>query len=209
MKIKSVLDPEFSAYGKVVTGYDFASLLQTLNSTTEKPADSVIYVPSDKTLEEQPVFEELSNAFYGGMPIQLGYCNGSNVKLDCLEYHRDSELNIVADEMVFLVAPLQKVLHGVIDTSEVEAFSAPAGTAVQLYETTLHYAPCNAPGKNGFRVAVVLPRGTNTEKPSLPIRNGEDKLLWARNKWLIAHPDSKEAKLGAFIGLTGENITLE
>lgn len=209
MKMKSVFDPEFSAYGKTVTGYDFAPLLRVLNDTTEKPADRTVYVPSDKTLEAQPVFEELSNAFYGGMPIQFGYCNGSNVKLNCLEYHRDSELNVVADDMVFLVAPLQKVRDGVLDTSEVEAFSAPAGTAVQLYETTLHYAPCNAPGKSGFRVAVVLPRGTNTEKPSLPIRNGEDKLLWARNKWLIAHPDSDEAKLGAFAGLTGENITLE
>ena len=202
MKLKSVFDPEFSAYGKVVNGYDFAPLLQALKETTEKPADSVVYVPSDAALEALPIFEELSDAFYGGMPIQLGYCNGSNVKLNCLEYHRDTELDIIADQTVFLVAPLQKVKGGVLDTS------APAGTAVQLYETTLHYTPCNAPGKNGFRVAVVLPRGTNTQKPSIPIKNDEDKLLWARNKWLIAHPDSPAAKRGAFVGLTGENLTL-
>ena len=125
MKLKTVFDPEFSAYGKVVNGYDFAPLLQALKETTEKPADSVVYVPSDAALEALPIFEELSDAFYGGMPIQLGYCNGSNVKLNCLEYHRDTELDIIADQTVFLVAPLQKVKGGVLDTSAVQAFAAP------------------------------------------------------------------------------------
>ena len=32
--------------------------------------------------------------------------------------------------------------------------------------------------------------------------------MTARNKWLLAHPDSDEAKNGAHIGLTGENIDL-
>ena len=32
--------------------------------------------------------------------------------------------------------------------------------------------------------------------------------LTARNKWLLAHPDSSEAKTGAHIGLTGKNIDI-
>ena len=85
-------------------------------------------------------------------------------------------------------------------------FRAPAGTAVELYATTLHYAPpCDSAKGAGFRVAVVLPRGTNTEKPDGTGALHEDKLLWARNKWLIAHPDTNEAKQGAFVGLEGEN----
>lgn len=207
--MKSVFDKEFAVYGKVVEGYDFAPLLKVLRENSGKPADCTIYVPSDPTLEALAAYRLLSDHLFGGMPVQIGYCNGHNRKLNCLEYHRNSELNITDDGVVFLVAPLWKVRGGRIDTGEVEAFAAPAKTAVLLYETTLHYAPVTAPGGEGFRVAVVLPRGTNTEKPAAGPQLCEDRLLYARNKWLIAHPDSDEAKNGAFAGLTGDNITIE
>ena len=207
--MKSVFDKEFAVYGKVVEGYDFAPLLKALRENSGKPADCTIYVPSDPALEALAAYRLLSDHLFGGMPVQIGYCNGHNRKLNCLEYHRNSELNITDDGVVFLVAPLWKVRGGRIDTGEVEAFAAPAKTAVLLYETTLHYAPLTAPGGEGFRVAVVLPRGTNTEKPVIGPQLCEDRLLYARNKWLIAHPDSDEAKNGAFAGLTGDNITIE
>ena len=180
-----------------------------LRENSGKPADCTIYVPSDPALEALAAYRLLSDHLFGGMPVQIGYCNGHNRKLNCLEYHRNSELNITDDGVVFLVAPLWKVRGGRIDTGEVEAFAAPAKTAVLLYETTLHYAPLTAPGGEGFRVAVVLPRGTNTERPAAGPQLCEDRLLYARNKWLIAHPDSDEAKNGAFAGLTGDNITIE
>lgn len=208
MEIISVYDKGFAPYGKVIEGYNFTGLLEKLRETTSRPADGVVYVPSDSGLEAQPAASQLKNRFYGGMPIQIGYCNGSNRKLNCLEYHRDSEVNIAADDIVLMLSLLYKAEGGKLNTAEVEAFLVPAGTAVQLYETTLHYAPMNAPGGAGFRVSVVLPRGTNTEIPEIVIQNEEDKLLWARNKWLIAHPDSDEAKQGAFVGLWGENKTL-
>ena len=207
--MKSVFDKEFAVYGKVVEGYDFAPLLKVLRENSGKPADCTIYVPSDPALEALAAYRLLSDHLFGGMPVQIGYCNGHNRKLNCLEYHRNSELNITDDGVVFLVAPLWKVRGGRIDTGEVEAFAAPAKTAVLLYETTLHYAPVTAPGGEGFRVAVVLPRGTNTERPAAGPQLCEDRLLYARNKWLIAHPDSDEAKNGAFAGLTGDNITIE
>ena len=80
---------------------------------------------------------------------------------------------------------------------------------VEVYATTLHYAPCHTDADAGFRVAVVLPRGTNTEKPEIVPSNDEDRLLWARNKWLLAHPASREAASGAWPGLRGENLDLE
>ena len=76
------------------------------------------------------------------------------------------------------------------------------------YATTLHYAPCHCDPKKGFRVLVALPMGTNTDKPDITPKTAEDKLLWARNKWLLAHPDSGEVQQGAYIGLTGENIDI-
>ena len=209
MQIRSIFDAEFKKYGTVLEGYDFAPLLKALREGTEKPADRTVYVASDAALEALPIFGELSGSFYGGMPIQIGYCNGSNRLLNCLEYHRGSEVDIAADDAVLLLAPLQGLEDGRIDTAGVEGFAVPAGAAVQLYETTLHYAPCNAPGGDGFRVAVVLPRGTNSELPKPRSLTREDRLLWARNKWLVAHPDSAEAAQGAQAGLSGENLMVK
>ena len=77
---------------------------------------------------------------------------------------------------------------------------------MEVYATTLHYAPCNA-HENKFCTAVVLPKGTNTEAPKTTGNTPEDKLLFARNKWLIAH---KEANIeGAFEGLKGENLSIK
>lgn len=206
MQIQSVTSPAFARYGYLVEGHDFAPLLEALNSTP-KP-DSIVYVPSEPALETLPVAAAVRDNLYGGMPVQIGYCNGSGRTLNCLEYHRGCEINVAADDVILLLAPLQAVREHTLDTSLVEAFLVPAGSAALLYETTLHYAPCNGPGCDGFRVAVILPRDTNTEKPEITVKTGEDQLLWARNKWLLAHSDAPEAALGAHVGLTGANITL-
>lgn len=214
MKIKSVFSKRFERYGKVLRGYDVGDLLQKLDATTEKPSDKVIYEPSDSGLESLAVAKQFSMNAYGGMPIQVGYCNGFNTKLNCLEWHRGSEINIPSGDIVLLLAPLQSVKKGRLNTNAVEAFFVPAKTVVQIYETTLHYAPCNAVkgdevSKDGFRVIIILPKGTNLEKPKIGEIDAEDKLLWAANKWLIAHADTSEAKSGAFVGLDGVNIDLK
>ena len=54
-------------------------------------------------------------------------------------------------------------------------------------------------------MAIVLPRGTNAEKPAICPETLEDRWLWGRNKWLLAHPDSEEAAQGAYVGLDGIN----
>ena len=41
-------------------------------------------------------------------------------------------------------------------------FFVPAGTAFEMYETTLHYAPCGVDGK-GFKDVIILPKGTNAD----------------------------------------------
>lgn len=209
MKIVSVMDESFAAYGKVIEGYNFSELLHKLEETTEKPADHVEYFPSLPALEALPIFEKIRDQVYGGMPIQFGCCNGTNTTLNCLEYHRDSEVNIMADDAILLVAREDDIKGGKLDTSCVRAFLVPKGTAVEVYATTLHYAPCSAKKGEGFRVIIVLPRGTNTEKPSIVPVNLEDKMLFARNKWLLAHPDAaKEIQKGAYAGLIGENIDI-
>lgn len=85
-------------------------------------------------------------------------------------------------------------------------FFVPAGTVIEVYATTLHYAPCTAEGENGFRCVVVLPKGTNTELDFAAGVEGEDRLLAAKNKWLISHEEA--GIVGAFCGLKGENVTV-
>ena len=101
---------------------------------------------------------------------------------------------------------LEDIEDGKLDTAKVKAFRAPAGTLVEVYATTLHYAPCHVDADKGFRVLVALPKGTNTAKPDMQNNGGDDPLLWACNKWLLAHAESAEAKAGAYVGLVGENI---
>ena len=206
MKIYSVNDPEFKPYGKVLEGFDTAALLDAMEKIA-LPASGVAYEPGIDSLEACAVYADFRDRAYGGMPVQVGMCWGHNTKLNCLEYHRDSEINIGSGDFILLLAKMEDIVDGKLDTAKVKAFRAPAGAAVQVYETSLHYAPCQV-SEEGFRVAVVLPRGTNTDKPEIKPQNDEDKWLWARNKWLLAHADSNEAAQGAYVGLVGENIDI-
>ncbi len=212
LKIQSVFSDAFAPYGKVLTGYDTKELLEKLDAATPMPKDSVVYEPGDSNLESLAIAKELSDNAYGGMPIQIGYCNGYNTKLNCFEYHRGTELNIPSKDMILLLAQVSEIKNGRISSKKTKAFRVPAGTVVQVYETTLHYAPCcdvkDGKVSEGFRVIIVLPKDTNTEKPALEIKNQEDKMLWAKNKWLLAHASTNEAKQGAWVGLTGENIDI-
>ena len=207
MTIYSVKDPAFAPYGKVLDGYDTAALRAAMEAIP-LPESGTAYEAGIPSLEACGIFPELRDRAYGGMPIQLGMCWGRNTKLNCLEYHRDSEINIGTEDFVLLLAKEDDIVDGVLDTAKVKAFRALAGAAVEVYATTLHYAPCHLDAEKGFRVAVVLPLGTNTAKPDIVPGNPEDGLLWARNKWLLAHPDSGEAAQGAYIGLKGENIDI-
>ena len=207
MKIYSVKDPEFKSYGQILEGYDAAELIAAMEKI-DMPESGTAYRPGIESLEACGIFSELSERAYGGMPIQLGMCWGYNTRLNCLEYHRDSEVNIGTKDFILLLAKQDEIENGVLDTAKVKAFRVPAGAAVEVWATTLHYAPCQSDHRSGFRVAVALPKGTNTQKPVFEPKCDEDGWMTARNKWLLAHPESDEAKGGAHIGLKGENIDI-
>ncbi len=206
MEILSIYDPAFRPYGRVLTGYDTAALADTLERTPLP--EGVVYTASEPSLEALPIFADFSQSVYGGMPVQLGWCNGHNTRLNCLEYHRDSEINFGTRDFILLLGLESEISGGKFDTSLVKAFRVPAGTLVEVYATTLHYAPCEAKLGQGFQVLVALPRGTNTERPRFASKTYEDTLLTACNKWLLAHAESDEAKAGAVVALTGENLDI-
>lgn len=207
MHLYSVYDKEFRPYGKILKGYDTSELVAAMNKIP-LPECGTDYKPSIDSLEACGVFSQLGENAFGGMPVQLGMCWGKNTKLNALEYHRNSELNIGASDFVVLLAKAEDIVNGKLDSSAVKGFSVPAGVVCELYATTLHYAPCHIDEKNGFRVAVVLPKGTNTNYSPVAKISTEDRMLLARNKWVIAHPDSSEADSGAYVGIEGKNIDI-
>lgn len=204
MEIQKLTDASFSRYGKVVTEFSYEKILKEMEHTP-LPKD-VVYVPSVEALEAVPEAADVCRMGFGGLPIQIGYCNGDNHKLNALEYHRSSEIDIAVTDLILLLGSQQDIEEDdTYDTSRVEAFFVPAGTAVELYATTLHYAPCTAQD-GGFRCVIVLPKGTNEALPFETAKEGENRLLTAVNKWLIAH---EEAGIeGAFCGLKGTNLSV-
>lgn len=206
LEILTTSSPEFAKFGMIVEKAPVAALFDQLDSGTEIPADGVVYVASDDRFEKGTEFKFLQDGFYGGMPMQIGYCNGKNDSLNALEYHRGCEVTIAVTEIVLLLADFSDIKDGKIDSGVVKAFYVAAGEAFALFESALHFAPCSVK-ESGFKTGIVLPRDTNTEyhlagEPKF----WQDKLIFARNKWLIAHPDSAQAKEGAYVGITGENI---
>lgn len=208
MKIYSVYDPEFAPYGHVVSGLDesVSEIVEALKLTPLP--ERVGYVHSDPILQNLPAANVISLHCFGGISAQLGWCNGHNTKLNCLEYHKCSEFNVGVYDFVLLLGLQGEIEDGVFDTAKVKAFRVPAGVMVEVYATSLHYAPCHTDEKNGFKVLIALPEKTNTERPEIAVRTAEDEIMTACNKWLLPHPESDEAKGGVRSGLKGENIDI-
>lgn len=206
MQVYPITDQRFKKYGTIVKNFDCTELLLKMQETPLP--ESVEYVASVPALENLHFFEELTQREFGGMPVQLGYCNGNNHKLNAAEYHRTSEVDIAATDLIMILGARQDIDTDkyTYDTSLMEAFLVPAGTMVELYATTLHYAPLNA--KEPFRCAVALPRGTGASLKESRIKQGEDALLLAANKWVIGHPESDMKQQGGYIGLIGKNPTI-
>ena len=204
MKLQEISSKAFQRYGTILTGYDFRELFERL-SELPIPEEGITYSAAVPALEQCAVREELQSRGFGGMPIQIGYVGGFPERLDALEYHKSSEFNIAKDDMILVLGDVREIEDGAFDLSKCEAFYVPGGTGVELFATTLHYAPFSA-CETGYRTICVLPLGTNGEKPELLQKNKEDRLCAGSTKWLIIHPDATAENPGAYPGLRGKNI---
>ena len=90
--MQSVLDAGFKKYGRVIADIDTSEIVKLMDSY-DMPED-VVYVAGDEKLENTQIHKVMEESIYGGCPVQTGYCNGHNQKLNALEYHRSSEVNI-------------------------------------------------------------------------------------------------------------------
>ncbi len=204
MKIQNVTDASFRKYGRVISEIDFSELITAMEKSPLP--DDVVYEPSVDYLEATSLMDKMQTVYYGELPIQIGYCNGHNHLLNAVEYHRSSEVDIACTDLILLIGSQQDITDDyTYDTNKIEAFLCPKGVGVELYATTLHYAPCSV-GDAGFKCIVVLPKDTN-----LPLdakhAGYEDALITAKNKWLIGHAEGG-LDAGAHIGLIGPNVSV-
>ena len=207
LPLYSVLDPEFARYGRVLEA-ETAELAAALEKT-EIPESGNRYLASDAGLEAVALMPRLKRLVFGEMEIEAGFCNGNGYTLNALEYHKCSEINFTTTGLVLLLALPEQLRDGMLDSAEVVGFYLPENVLVEIFPLVLHFAPCRI-AETGFRSLVVLEKGTNEALEHVdPTAQGEEKLLWMRNKWLTCHPASPQAEKGAFVGISGENLTLK
>lgn len=207
--VLSVFDPAFAPYGRVIEGCDFSRADEYMLEKTEIPESGNIYVPSVPELEESELKSDIENTLYGSMPVQIGFCNGRNTTYNGFEYHKCSEINYAVTPFMLVLGHVWDIRDNTYDIRSAQVFFVPAGTAIEMYQTTLHLSPCRVCDE-GFKDIVILSRGTNTPLEYKKTNaDPESVLLLRRNKWVIAHPEREPLiKQGAHPGVIGENKEL-
>jgi len=219
--VVSVFSEDFAQYGRVLEGFDFSSLTKYMEEKTEIPENGNVYVASVEEMEKFPIYETLRDAIYGGMEIQIGYCNGRNSTYNGFEYHKGSEINVAVTDFMLILGHVWQIKDNHFDNKDAKVFFVPKGTAIEMFQTTLHLSPAKVTD-SGFKGIVVLPRGTNTPlsdeakaaRDKIVSEKGEEnceqRLLLQKNKWVIAHPQREPLiKQDAFAGIIGENKELK
>lgn len=93
------------------------------------------YIASDPVMEQMAIARYMTNELYGEMPLQIGACFGRNLKMNALEYHNCSEVNIAATDLILFLGKRQDIEPGNrYDTDKAEMFFVPRGTNTALAE---------------------------------------------------------------------------
>ncbi|WP_368503182.1 DUF4867 family protein [Alkalihalophilus sp. As8PL] len=203
LRLSSVKDDHFRKFGNVLPDFPVGAMAQLMKGT-DIPEVGNVYIPSVNEWEKTNLKQLVESRYFGGMSVQLGYCNGKNSHLNGLEFHKSSEINIAITDFVLLLGHVNDIKEGRYSVGNVQAFFVPKGTAIELFQTTLHLAPCKV-SDDGFKCAVILPKGTNT--PLKDEDKGYDEWLFMKNKWLLSHPDNERfMSRGAHAGIVGANV---
>lgn len=203
LNVFEIDDVTFGNYGRKITDIDVEELI-TEGKKIHMPEEGSVYEPSVPAFECLPVAKVLQNKCFGELPIQVGYCYGHSNSLNAWEWHATSEINVAVTDMVLLVADRRELVDGRIDASKAKAFLLREGDVIEVYATTLHFCPCEA-NDRGFGSVVVLPYGSNTPLE----QTSQDKLLFKKNKWLIAHEQNRSLlERGVIAGIFGENYNV-
>lgn len=202
MRLYSVKDEEFKAYGEVIDG-DFSEIIEVAEKLG-MPEEGSRYIASVDEFEKLSVKELFKNEIFGEAEIQMGYCFGHSKRLNAFEWHKSSEVNIGVTDAILFLGTLSEMEDGKYDTKNAKAFLLRRGEAIEVYSTTLHFCPCET-RDSGFGMVVILPEGTNTDLLGRP----SDRRIFRKNKWIIAHEDNAELiARGVVPGVFGKNFEI-
>lgn len=202
LEILNVTDEAFAKFGRIID-LEVDEILREAKKV-EAPKSGSSYVPSLPAFESLPVAKQIQDVCFGAVPAQVGYCWGHNRQMDATEWHSSDEINIAVKPLILILGHVWDIQENKIDSSKFKAFYLPAGTAVRVYATTLHFCPCEV-SEEGFGCVVGLPAGTNTNLNE----KSEDPVLFRKNKWILAHVEN-EGLIGKGVlpGITGINYRI-
>ena len=202
LTIYTIHDKEFIPYGTPITDVDTSYIVRVGGKLLESGGAG--YKASVGEFEALEIHNIIRDRFFGQMPTQTGFVWGKNNRMNALEWHKNSEINIAIDDIVLLLGQLDEIVDGMYHSDKVKAFYLEKGEAAEVYATSLHFTPCTVK-KTGMGAVVGLPLGTNTALD----RPAADRFLRNKNKWLICHHENKAMiDKGVEGNILGENITL-
>jgi len=212
-------DPRLDRYGRIADLPGMAALAAAAAPRIPENLEANAYTASDPELEAHPSAAAFGPAF-GFYPLQVGWNAGPNTRLNGLEWHKSPEILVAVTDLALLLGRIEDLEREAsggpsYPSSAVECLFLPAGSALEIFPGTMHLAPCSL-ADSGFKSLVILPRGTNdplaeAEKAAACSAVGDPwaRLLFMRNKWLLAHPERKVLiDKGAFPGIAGPNVEL-
>jgi len=208
----------------------FMKTYRLSNASGGDTSAGALYTADFPDLHHLDGFSWVQQHCFGGLPMEVGCCWGVNQQMNGMEYHKSSELLGAVTDLVLFLGKRSEMTKAGWESRYLKAFFVPGGSLVELYSTTLHLAPVSIDGKP-FCAVIMLPEGTNTELAngaglSVSAESAESdrtayedvdddvdtdidqRFLFMRNKWLLAHPDSQAAEKGAPVGITGPNVEL-
>ena len=202
IQIHSVHEAVFASYGRFIE--DDTTEICAAAEKLPFPEEGSRYVAAEDSLEATEFAKRLREEYCGQLDEQVGICYGHSNRLNALEWHTCNEFNVAVRPLVLLLAKRGDMDEkGRLDAAKVKAFYLAQGEMIEVYSDTLHFCPCEVT-TDGFSSIVGLQRDTN-----LPLQDRKQELLWARNKWLIAHEDNAPlVARGAVPGIYGENWTI-
>lgn len=204
LKIYRTSDPEFVPFGYVINDIDADAFIEASKKADEVKEGS-LYVAEADYFKDLDAAKDVEIKYFGELPAQAGYCYGYSNKLNAVEWHKSSEINVATTDLILFLGSVQDIVDRKIDSSKIKAFYVEKGEVIEVYATTLHFCPCQV-SEEGFGAVVVLPKGTN-----VPLEGEyEDKLMFRKNKWILSHVDNEGLiARGVIPGVTGENFEVK
>lgn len=202
--IYDIRSTEFSEFGNVISTLDTSEIVAA-GKAIERPTEGSLYTPSEPTFETLSIADVIRDRFFGTLPTQIGYCHGHSNFLNAAEWHASNEVNVAVTPLVLFLGNRRNLKNGRLDADAMKAFYVPAGTALEIYSSTLHFCPCEVQAE-GFGCVVALPQDTNTPLDA----PADDPLLFRKNKWIVAH-DQNQVLLarGVVAGIGGINYEIK